>query len=183
MNDKIVVLTANDKYISLEEWQKEYGLEVGSTQIGRNFSYTERKFALDLKEYGMLVVCAPLMKVMDAYREAANEAVNVNAYNRNEAKQQALIDSGNRGAASTSPHVYKLAVDADTRDAEHTKKNVPILKQAARALGIPIRVGWKSYAAEGKSFIHFDVCPLYYAPGRPRHNEPHPPVWEIENEW
>lgn len=182
MKNVVVVLTDKDTYISLENWQREYGLEVGSNKIGKYFNLSEPRFKKDVEEYGKLIVCAPLMVVMDAYRSAIGESVTINSYNRDDRKQQELRASGFR-AARSSPHVEKMAVDVDTRDEAHTRKNVPILKRAAKELGIPIRVGYMDYIKNDQSFIHFDVCPLYYAKGAIRYNEQHPPQWENEIEW
>lgn len=177
--EKVVVLTLDDKFVSLEEWQRQYGLTVGSAQIGKHFFYTESKFQDDLARYGKLVVCAPLMVVMDKYRELVDEPVNVNSYNRDEKKQEELREAGAR-AATHSPHVEKMAADLDTLDAEGTYIRVTVLQRASRATGIDVRIGFRQYLEQLKphTFIHVDVCPMYYAKGKPRHNEPHPAPWE-----
>ena len=178
----VIILTREDKYIPLQQWQEQYGLEGGSTKIGRHFSYTEPKFKEDLKEFGKLIVCEPLIKVMDRYRELIDEPVSVNSFNRTEEKQAQLTEKGFR-TAKVSPHVEKMAADLDTLDAEGTYIRVAKLKQAARELGISIRIGYKDYLVHGQTFIHLDVCPEYYATGKPRFHDHHPAQWENSIEW
>lgn len=182
MEEKIIILTTDDKYLTLLEWQSKYGLSSGSTEIGRHFSYMEPRFQADLKAFGKLVVCAPLMRVLDRYRELIKEPVTINSFNRTEAYQTELSEKGFR-TATTSPHVQKMAADVDTFDVADTELKVPMMRKAAMEVAIPVRIGWKQYSANKQSFIHVDVCPLYYAPEKPRHNEPHPIVWEKEIEW
>ena len=182
MNDKIVVLTEDDVYISLEQWQGVYDLKLGSTEIGKYFDAKEARFQKDLVEFGKLVVCAPLMVILDKYRELIKEPVTINSFNRTEEYQVALKAKGLR-AAKTSPHVEKMAADVDTFDVKDTESKVPMMRQASVLTGIPIRIGWKTYTEIKQSFIHVDVCPLYYAKGKPRNSEAHPAVWELQNEW
>lgn len=171
----IKILTLSGTYISLAEWQKEYGLPVGSEQIGKFFKYTEGKFAQDLKDYGELIVCAPLMKLMDEVRILTDEPFIVNAYNRNEAHQKELKKAGFR-AATFSPHVAKFAVDRDTKSKEDTLRLIPIIKQAAKNVGVKVRIGYKEYLAAGQTFCHMDVAPMYWVKGMP-------PAWKNEIEW
>jgi len=182
--DKVVVLLEDDTYINLKTWQNQYGLTVDSEEIGKFFKFTEEQFMKDLGRYGKLVVCAPLMKVMDKYRELIDEPVKVNAYNRDHAKQLELIAAGLR-AAKQSPHEEKMAVDMDTLTEEGTYIRVAKLRQASKAVGIPVRIGFKDYLAQEpqQTFIHLDVCPLYFGKGMPRHYDPHPIQWESQIEW
>jgi len=182
--DKVVILTREDKYMTLQEWQNKYGLPSGSAQISKHFSYTEPKFMQDLNDYGKLVVCEPLMVVLDRYRELIDEPVHINSFNRDSAKQQQLIKDGFK-AAKYSPHEVKMAADCDTLNEEGTYIRVAKMRQAGRDTLIPIRIGFKQYLAEvpQKTFIHVDVCPVYFAVGKPRHNEDHPVQWENRIEW
>jgi len=189
--DKVVILTKEDTYISLEQWQQRYEPEVHSDQIGKYFRFTEGKFLADIERYGKLIVCEPLMLIMDEYRKLKGEPVKVNAYNRDDKKQQELHEQGFR-TAQFSPHVEKMAVDMDTLSIQDTYTQLPILRKACWNLGFGYRIGWKQYLEnvdkDGKpapqTFLHLDVAPHYYASGKARHEEKHPSAWEINKlEW
>lgn len=180
--NSVKVLLADGSYITLGEHQKALELKEGSAQIARHFSFTEPKFAEDLRNYGELIVCAPLMRVLDVYRALVNAPVNINSFNRNEEKQQSLKAQGAR-AATFSPHVVKLAADVDTKDEEDTRKKVVVMLEAAKMAKVPIRIGYEDYIKAGQSFIHVDVCPLYYAKGKVWNAIKHPEAWEFQNSW
>jgi hypothetical protein len=199
---KVIVLNETGDYITLDEWQKNYGLVVGSDRIGKYFSITEHRFAQDINDYGHLVVNALLIKVLDRYRELKGFPVCINSFNRDQAKQDQLKKSGAR-AATTSPHVAKMAADVDTPGIEELKKSNPkltndeawllavkinhdqvkLFKQASTELGINIRIGYKEYLEERSTFIHVDVCPEYYGPGKRFYKLQHPKAWEQPITW
>ncbi len=147
-----------------------------------HYSLDEPIFKRDLKDYGVLIVNSVLMEVMDQLREETGESQKVNAFNRNEAKQLSLRQSGMR-AAIVSPHVAKMAADVDTVSKSQTYERVKILQGIAQRLGIKIRLGFEDYFKSGFTFIHIDVCPEFYGKGKPFHNQPHPPVWEQAITW
>ena len=180
--NKVLVLTHEDLFISLNDWQYGYGLNVGSAEIGHHYKFTEPKFAENIARYGKLIVCGPLMKVLDRYRELIEEPNNINSFNRDDKKQEELNLAGMR-TAKFSPHVVKMAADCDTYSEEDTKIKVKKMIQAGIESDIKIRVGFQQYLDAGQTFIHVDVCPMYYAKGMPRHNEPHPKVWEEIITW
>jgi hypothetical protein len=182
MKENIFVLTASDKLISLEAWQKIYGLHAHHLQIGKWFHADEPKFQQDLKDYGTLVVSELLIRVADRTRELWGRPLHVNSFNRNEAKQEALRASGAR-AATTSPHVVFLAMDIDTKHFDDSRKLAAVIIQAGKELNIKVRVGFKQYIQAGQTFVHFDVCPEYYAQGKSRYNKPHPAPWEVAITW
>lgn len=177
---RIVALTLNGDYITLEQWQKQYGLS--GNQIGKYFSFMENKFRENIEDYGKLIVCEPLMIFMDTYRELKGARVIVNSFNRSPEKQASLLGQGFK-TAKVSPHVAKMAVDLDTEDEADTKAQVVLVRQAAAQRNLRIRVGWMDYMAKGGSFIHVDVAPMYYDKHGVWHNEEHPPAWELQNEW
>lgn len=200
--NKVVVITEGGFEISLEQWQKQYGLEIGSDKIGKYFSLTEKRFRKDIELFGKLVVNALLIRVMDAYRVAINKSVTVNAFNRNKEYQSILTAKGFR-TAKFSPHEVYLAVDIDTPGVDDLRKLYPkltddklwdmaveinrdrtkILIECAKKLNIKIRIGNESYLKDGSTFLHVDVCPEYYAKGKPYHIQHHPKVWEVEARW
>lgn len=182
MRDKVRILNLFGDYISLDEWQQSYGLPVGSNKIGKYFSITERIFADNLKDYGLLVVCEPLMHVLDQTREDSGRTMSLNSFNRSLERQKELRKEYAR-AASISPHVAKMAADIDTTNDGETLNMVHFLQEAARKKNIKIRLGYKDYMKDGKTFVHVDVTPEYYAPGKPWHSQDHPKVWETETTW
>lgn len=178
MTDSIFIITQDDRLITLKEWQQSYGLRIHPLQIGKYFVADEPKFKRDLKDYGKLYVSELLMRVMDKARDRWGRPIHVNSFNRNDAKQAALRASGAR-AATTSPHCVYLAMDVDTTSAADTRKLARIIMGAAKDLGVKVRIGYDSYLNDGSTFVHVDVCPEYYAKGKPRHTTAHPAVWEI----
>lgn len=182
MHDKVIVVLRDGTETTLENWQKMYGLKPGSDSIGRFFSLKDKRLAADIKEYGKLVVNELLIRVLDAYREATGEPAIINSFNRNDAKQKSLVEAGFR-AAVFSPHVEKMASDVDTVSKEQTYKRVEILREVAAQLRIKIRIGFQEYLNKGQTFIHIDVCPEFYAPGKPYNQKIHPAAWEMAISW
>jgi hypothetical protein len=178
----IKVLTGSGKYISLIEWQEKYGLQRGSAQIGKHFTYTESRFTQDIEQFGELIVCAPLMYVLDEFRKRVKRCVRINSFNRTDEYQKGLKERGLK-AATFSPHVVKLAADIDTSTPEQTRDEVKILLEAAKSLNIPIRIGYEQYLANKQTFIHVDVCPEYFGKGKVWHDLAHPKAWEYQLTW
>lgn len=182
MSESVAILHSNLSVHPLHLWQREYGLPVGSTQIGQYFAYTEPRFQQDIKDFGRLVVCAPLMRLLDRWRGLVGQPMVVNSFNRTTAYQAHLRQRGLR-TARTSPHVAKMAADIDTRSHGQTVNWVEQLHRASEMTGIPCRIGYMDYLQRGYTFIHVDVCPVYYAPGAPMHHQRHPNVWEQPRTW
>jgi hypothetical protein len=180
MNDKIKFLTRDGKILDFTAYQTIHNLT--GTQIGKYFSYKEAKFTQDIQDYGELIVCEPLMMLLDALREAKEAPVIVNSFNRDKAKQESLHARGFK-AATFSPHVAKLAADVDTLNAEETEYIANLVIGISQMMGIMARVGFKQYIDEGQTFVHIDVCPEYYAPGKPFNYIPHPLAWEQQITW
>lgn len=181
MIDKVKVILRDGSETTLPAWQELYGLN-DIMQIGRHFSLHESRFVRDLEMYGELVVNELLMRFLDAFRERVDAPVIANSFNRSHAHQVELQKKGFR-AASVSPHVVKMAMDIDTKDKDQTLAWVKAARLEKEASGIHVRIGWKDYMDAGQTFIHVDVCPEYYAPGKPYHVQPHPYVWEKSIEW
>lgn len=176
LRHNIRVRTADGQIISLDDYQKMRNL--ADDQIGEYFSYKEPVFIRDLQDYGELEVNMPLMIVLDEYRRRKGSYVNLNSFNRNQAKQDQLAISGFK-TALFSPHVKKLAADADTHTEQATRNDAAIILQVSKDLDIPCRIGYEAYLRNGQTFIHVDVCPLYYAKGGVWHQNEHPPAWEL----
>lgn len=182
MEENVVVISKSGHEMTLTEWQKYYGLTVGSKHIGVYFTLDEDEFQDNIRDYGKVVVNEILMKVLDRFRAKVGVPVIINAFNRDEAKQEQLRKDGFR-AAMVSPHVALMAADIDTTSNEQTEKWVVILQQVAIDLGVKIRIGYKQYQLEHQTFIHIDVCPEFFGKDKPYHDRPHPSVWEKQITW
>jgi hypothetical protein len=188
---KVVVINRAGQPISLEQWQKEYNLPQGSTKISKYFDMKEDRFQKDIQMYGKVIINELLFRVADQFREDVGHPQTINALNRNQDHQNTLHAQGFR-TATHSPHLVKedrsgisgaFALDVDTASNEQTDKEVVILVRAARKLAIKIRIGWQEYKAVNMTFIHYDVGPEYYAPGKPWNHITHPLAWEKESRW
>lgn len=162
--------------ISLEEWQELYNIPRDQIHIGKFFAIGEHSI------YDDGFVAAPLIAVLDKYRELKGKPVTINSMYRTQRHQDNLKEAGYRTAA-TSPHVAGMAADIDTTSERDTYDSVSLLVKAAKQLGIKIRLGYQSYLADGNTFIHVDVCPEYYAPGKPYYAQGHPAQWERAIVW
>lgn len=152
-------------------------------KIGKYFSISEFRFQEDIRLYGQVVICELLFMVLNRYRELKGEPVNLNSLNRDRKKQEQLLKDGFR-AAKVSPHEYFLAADVDTKDQADTLLSVPIMRQAAKDVGVKVRIGWHDYLKVGQSFLHVDVCVEYFGKGKVWNSQPHPPQWEAAgSEW
>ena len=151
-------------------------------KITANFSVTESRFQKDIADYGECVVSVLLFTVLQRYRELKGVPVHLNSLNRDRKKQEQLIKDGFR-AATISPHEYFLAADVDTQDAADTIASVPLMRQAAKEVGIKVRIGWQDYLKAGSSFVHIDVCPEYFGKGKIWNHQNHPVQWETVSEW
>lgn len=179
---KVFVLKPDGTEVPLAQWQEENGYEVGSARIAKHFWFTESKFMENIQDYGKLVVCELLMKVADKYRDMKAASVRVNSFNRSRAKQLQLIDGGFK-AAAVSPHEYFLAIDVDTDTEQETRLNAAMIREAAKQLGIKVRIGFEQYLANKMTFIHFDCTPEYFGVGKPWHHIKHPIQWQTEIQW
>lgn len=195
--NKVIVINKLGKQISLEQWQKEYGLQPGSTQLSKYFDLKESRFQEDIRLYGDVVINEVLFRVLDQFREDVGRPLTINSLNRNIAKQRELTNDGFR-TASNSPHEVKrnrwgitggVAADIDTSSHEQTNAEVLILIRSARKLGFKIRIGWKEYqvpsvkSPNGMTFIHVDVAPEYYSQGKPWGGMMVPVAWTREARW
>lgn len=170
------ILLLNGELVSLPVWQKMYNLTVGSSQIGRFFDIGEPNFR------DGLTISEGIIRMLDVIRLLRGRATNANSLDRTDEDQERLKSEGYR-TATYSPHVVKMAVDINTSDFDDTLELVDIIKEAAEILGYQVRIGWKSYMNDGSTFVHFDVCPMYYRLGKVYNEQSHPKVWENVIEW
>lgn len=178
----VYIISKSGVRISIEDWQKIYGLPVGSDKVGVYFSLKDKKLRENLLKYGELLVAEQLIRVLDEFRARTGLPCVLSAFNRSQARQNELRKLGYR-AAAFSPHVAYMAADIDTASEARTRDWVKVLMQVSIDLGIKIRIGFEQYLSAGQTFIHLDVCPEYYAKGKPFHNKVHPAAWEISLNW
>lgn len=162
--------------VNLPKWQEIYNIPADQIHIGKHFSIGEKA----IKDGG--TIAGILIVLIDKYREAKGVPVIFNSLDRTQKQQDGLRASGYR-AATSSPHVVCMAGDLDTVSKEDTKASVTLLRKVANELNIKIRIGYKTYMADGNTFIHVDVCPEFFAPGKPFHDHPHPIQWETPMTW
>ena len=105
------------------------------------------------------LIFQPILDFAEALREHVGRPLKINAGVRTQAKQKWLRSQGYR-AATYSPHVYRCALDFDTRTKEETTELVEACREVADNLNTTIRIGWKKYLRDGYTFIHVDTAPL-----------------------
>lgn len=175
MNNQIIA--ENGELISLSDYQIQYDLE--KDQLSENFKITEKKIG----EFQPFKYALPLIQLIQRVRELKDAPVNINSGFRTRAKQLQLIKDGAR-AASNSPHEQGMAFDIDTTSWDETKALVKLIQQAAKDLKVKVRIGYRQYWNLDKStFVHVDVCPMYFGKGMPYHEQNHPIQWENEITW
>ncbi len=182
MINKVVVVLRSGQEITLVEWQKIYGLQIGSDSVGKYFSLRDHKLRQDLEDYDKLVVNELLIRVLDAFRENLKKPVVINSFNRSEAKQLDLEKRGFK-TAKVSPHVVFMAADLNCTSPEMVRDFVKRLRIVSKNLGIKIRIGSEEYLRIGMTFVHVDVCPEYFGVGKPFNKKQHPQPWEVVVEW
>lgn len=170
------IINKDGRVMDLAEWQELYNLPKGSQYIGAFFAIGEHSI------YDDGSVAAPLIMLLDKYRELKGKPVSLNSLHRTQKQQDGLRAAGYR-AAATSPHVRGMAADVDTMSEKDTYDSASLLTKAAKLLGIKIRLGYHSYLADGNTFVHVDVCPEYYAQGKPYYGDEHPKQWENSIVW
>ena len=170
------IILLNGEKISLRKWQSMYGLVVGSADIGRYLTIGEPNVnnGLEISEI--------IIRFFDCLRTMWGNPLYVNSLDRTN-KEQEQMKLTNPNAATTSPHVVKLAIDIDTINKQDTLDLLDCVDEIAQILGYQIRIGWKEYLKRGNTFIHIDVCPMYFSKGKVWHDKEHPRVWEKITEW
>lgn len=161
------IILRNGSKKSLTDWQREKGLS--ATRVSNNFTVSE----MDCE--GQMLIAEPLLELLEKYRElTGGKPVKVTAGYRTREHQKELQGRADLKAATYSPHTVGMAADVDLPDKKAVLNAVSIFLQAANILGLRIRLGYKQYLKNGQSFVHVDVCPEYYAAGKPYHDWP---IW------
>lgn len=171
------IIGLDGRRMGLNEWQKVYGLTVGTAQLGRHLTIGEPNVRLGL------TISEAIIRLFDGVRALRGRALYVNSLDRSQEKQEELQRNPNIQAAKYSPHVVKLAIDIDTTSNKDTAELLEVINTVADVLGYRLRLGWESYQRKGQTFIHIDVCPMYYGKNGVWHDVKHPLAWEGEIEW
>jgi uncharacterized protein YcbK (DUF882 family) len=82
-----------------------------------------------------------------------------------------------------STHNYGLAVDINCVTVYEVKTIIKLIDIVAKKLKIKYRLGYQKYLNEGKSFVHLDIAPEFFAIDKPWHYAKHPKQWEYEIFW
>jgi len=176
------IILRHGSKISLADWQQLYGLPVGSNKIGKHFIIGEKNLRGDVVIKNGCTISELVLHILDETRELRGKPTMINDFDRTRADQLDLIARGFR-AAKFSPHEVFCATDVDETNKADTIVLAKTIGLAARRLGIKVRIGVNKYLKDGNTFVHFDVCPEYYAPGKPWHHKKHHPAWEVEARW
>lgn len=169
-----VVIKDYGNYIPLEQYQRIEKLE--SNQLSKNFLVGEFSCR------GNLIIAEPLVNFLQLYRSFIKKQVKINSGYRSLEKQNELKRRGFK-TARNSPHVEGMAADLDFKNKQEVLENVLILKELSSKHNYSIRLGYKQYLSVGQTFIHIDVCPMFYGKHKPFHKNQHPLAWENQIEW
>lgn len=166
------IIMQNGQVVPLETWQDLQGLpsENITTNIKLNSSVV----------WGNFEISCYVLQILNALYD--NDYKKINSLYRTDANQKELLKT-NPNAAKISPHCFGMAADVDAISKQQTSDLADLISEIAEALHIKVRIGYKKYLANGNTFVHFDVCPEYYAEGKPYHNINHPAPWENVITW
>ena len=171
------IIKKNGEILPLVFWQKTW-LYANTTMLGKYFSTEENPFNTEDWQ-----LHESLFDVINELRERVGRPVKINSGFRTVEKQKELQKT-NAGAVSNSPHTWGLALDIDTKSNAETDRFVILLRQIAIDLNVKIRIGWQQYKKDGATFVHIDVAPEMFAPGKPWEFFPNiPNVYKIAIEW
>jgi len=175
MENQIILI--NGILTPLSSFQLIRGLK--EDQLSKHFSIKEKKIG----EFQPFLYAAPLIELLEAFREEMVSPVIINSGFRTHEKQEELKKEGYR-AATYSPHEQGMAFDIDTKTWKETQDQVAIISRIANNMKIMVRIGYMKYwHADKMTFFHIDVCPMYFAEGMPYHSKEHPKAWENEIKW
>lgn len=157
------VLKADGSYLTLEEWQKEYG--VSGDNVGKYFTTRENKW-----NYPNWVVAEDLIRLLDRAREIYGKSMTVTSLYR-----PGNDDSAHGFGLATDVSVNRLAsigVDKQGKpvkpiDTKDMDVKVKVLRQAAKELNIDIRITWTYYLNNNLACVHVDIAPMYFRTGKP----------------
>lgn len=164
------IISGTGEVLDLKQWQQFKGILRGD-KLTENFAWNE----FDCE--GELLLSEVLVDFLQVIRRKWGKSMKVNSGYRTKLKQEQLHAQGYK-TATFSPHTKGMAADIDTTSRQETNELAQLMITTAKQLKLPIRVGYLQYLNAGQTFVHIDVCPHYYAKGRPYYDLSHPPAWE-----
>lgn len=174
------IIMQNGQIIPLATWQDLMNLPSEFITNNYRLDYYVMQNGVKVYPFANFEVSCYVLELLNALYDKDYKVIN--SLYRSDAKQKELLKT-NSNAAKISPHVFGMAADVDSKDSKDTITLSQLVKKLAAELGIKVRLGYTQYIAKGNSFVHFDVCPEYYAEGKPYHNINHPKPWETQIEW
>ena len=170
------VILENGNELNLKSHQLRYGLELGSSQIGRYFNIGENSI------YNKCRFSVILIKIMDEVRYRWKKPIIINSFDRTKERQAWLVKSGYK-ASKNSTHELGLAADLETKSNDESEELVKLIEEVAKDLKYKVRIGYKEYQKLGQTFVHLDVAPEYFGKDKPYRLLPHPEAWKVEARW
>lgn len=168
------IISGTGQLMDLKVWQTFRGLK--GDKISANFNWQE----FDCEDE--LLLSEILIDFLQYVRVKWGKPLKINSGYRSKEKQQQLKEQGYK-TATFSPHTKGMAADLDTVSASETKHLVSMIQLCAKNLKLNVRIGYQQYLNAGQTFVHIDVCPEYYAKGKPYHDHVHPPAYENVITW
>jgi uncharacterized protein YcbK (DUF882 family) len=186
MNAQIILRDGSS--VSLAEWQLRNNLPPDKAMP----QFSVRELGLH-KENARIT--EQLLLLLQKVRDIRNKSTKINEGFRSPAEARALHDryaammragtlnASKNPASLNSPHTQGMAADIDESSPESVRKLEADIRKAAAELGFSIRIGIRQYLGAGMTFVHVDVCPEFFAPGKPFHLRPHPAAWRNPITW
>jgi hypothetical protein len=186
MNAQIIL--RNGTLISLAEWQQQNNLPPDKAMP--DFSVRE----LGLYKVNALMAEQVLL-ILQETRNIRGKSTKINEGFRSPAEARSLHDryaammragtlnARKNPASLNSPHSHGMAADIDETSPEKVRKLEADIRSAAARLNFSIRIGIRQYLGAGMTFVHFDVCPEFFAQGKPFYQRPHPAAWRNPITW
>lgn len=163
------IISGTGELLDLKTWQQFRGLK--GDKLSTNFSASE----FDCE--GELMLSEVLIDFLQVVRTKWGKPIKINSGYRSAEKQKQLKAQGYK-AATFSPHTKGMAVDLDTTSKSETNQLAQLVLNTAKQLKIPVRVGYLQYLGIGQTFVHVDICPYYYAKGKPFYEKCPAPAWQ-----
>ncbi len=182
------IILRDGSLITLAEWQRRNNLT--GDRVMPNFTINE----LGLNKPGA-VISELVLLILQGVRNRRGRSTKINEGFRSSAEAQALhnryaammkagtLKAAKNPASLNSPHTHGMASDVDETTPAAVRQLEADIRAVAAELKISIRIGVRQYLGAGMTFVHFDVCPMYFGAGRPFHNRPHPAAWRNPITW
>lgn len=178
----IKIIKKDGKIVDLRTWQVYYDLD-NLSMIGKFFSINEKPFKSHVLIKEDYLISETLIKIIDETRNEFGKPIHLSRVFSTPSQQDAIKKQYGSVAAKISPHEEGMGADIDVNTRSEVMAIVKILRMIARQDMIKIRIGHDTYLKKGMTIVHVDVCPEYFAKGKPYHERKHPLPWENQIEW